>query len=364
MWNSRSIGRCATATGSVSVKDGRPVTAQFHPVRGERAVHLDFNASAGPLEKQTYVVEYGPDVPAGPAPKGGMKVEMGDEEITVAHPGDLAFVMPRKLSGLLRQVRGGKMDYLKSGSPGLLIRSKEGVESRVGGATDAAVVAKVTRSGPLAVGLRFESTDTLGGGRQVASVVDMDFPSSKSWLRITWTIADPQNIVAGIGAELRLNVSAAPVLVDFGAGSYVYATLRKGEAAALRAGRGPKAKADKPAWETLLGPAKALRPYVVALPDERRSAEGWAHVMDRQRCTAIAVEGFAEAGQEAELTVDADGRLRIWRTFAVRERPAPRGTKRLSFWLHFVSMPVQVGAATSPQAMLAPLRVEVRPSSR
>ena len=37
----------------------------------------------------------------------------------------------------------------------------------------------------------------------------------------------------------------------------------------------------------------------------------------------------------------------------------PPGPKKITFWLHFVGMPVHVGAATSPQAMLAPLRVTV-----
>ena len=34
------------------------------------------------------------------------------------------------------------------------------------------------------------------------------------------------------------------------------------------------------------------------------------------------------------------------------------GPKALTCWFHFVQMPVQVGAATSPQAILAPLAVE------
>jgi hypothetical protein len=82
--------------------------------------------------------------------------------------------------------------------------------------------------------------------------------------------------------------------------------------------------------------------------------------MDKRRCTAVAVEGFAAGGQEAELTVDAEGRLRIGRKFAPSEKREGRRTKQLSVWLHFVNMPVQVGAATSPQAMQAPLRVEVQ----
>ncbi len=341
------------------LENGRPIAAQFCPLRTGRgpasAVHCDFNVSHGPLEKRTYVVEYGPDVTAGPEPKGGLKVETGEDAITVAHPQGLAFVMPRNLLGLLRQVRTRETEYLKAGSPGLFIRSKDGVESRLGGSS----AAKVMRSGPLAVGLRFESSEKLSG-RQLSSVVDMEFPISKSWVRINWTLADPKNDIAGFGIELRLNVPDAPVLVDFGAGSSVYAVLRKDEVAALRAGRLDATKAEQPAWETLLGPAGALRPYVVAPPGERRAAEGWAHVMDRQRCTAIAVEDCAEAGQETQLTIDAR-RLRIGRTFAAKETPKK---KHLSLWLHFVGMPVQVGAATSPQAMLAPLRVEVQDGSR
>jgi hypothetical protein len=38
---------------------------------------------------------------------------------------------------------------------------------------------------------------------------------------------------------------------------------------------------------------------------------------------------------------------------------APKGPKKtLRFWLHFVTTPIQVGAVTSPQSMLAPLEPE------
>jgi hypothetical protein len=350
------------------LENGRPIPAQFRPVRGgggpASSVYLDFIVNAGPLEKRTYTVEYGPEVTPGPEPKGGLKVEPGGETITVAHPGGLAFVVPRNLLGLFRRVGGREADYVKDGSPGLLLRTRDRTDLRVGDPGDERAVATVTRSGPLAVGLRFESTKKLPAGRQIVSVVDMEFPVTKSWVRVTWNVRDPKKDIEGLGAELQLNLPDAPVLVDFGAGSYVYAALRKNEAAVLRAGRLDPAKTDRPEWETLRGPAGALRPYVVARPDERRRAEGWAHVMDRKRCTAVSVEGFAEAAQEAELMADSTGRLRIWRRFGVDDTPAAPRTAGLSFWLHFVGMPVQVGAATSPQAMLAPLRVEVQKAPR
>jgi hypothetical protein len=219
----------------------------------------------------------------------------------------------------------------------------------------------VVKAGPLAAALRFEGTEALRGNRSVASAVEMEFPVSKSWVRVSWAVDDPEGYVGGLGAELNLNVEGEPTLVDFGAGSLVYAALRPGQAAVLRGGSLLKEAApDRPRWETLVGPADRPRPYVVAQPGARGpDAEGWAHVMDRRRATAAAVAGFADPGQEGEIAVSADGRLRLWKQFHQRAPGAPPVAKKLTFWLHFVPMPVQVGAATSPQAMLAPLEVRV-----
>jgi hypothetical protein len=267
------------------------------------------------------------------------------------------FVVPRNLLGLLRQVRTAQTGYLRPDSPGLFIRYKDDIHYRAGGSgpDGAPTVARVTKAGPLAAALRFESTEALRGNRSVASAVDLEFPLSKSWVRVRWQVDDPQGYVAGLGAELDLDVRGEPTLVDFGAGSLVYAALRQGQAAVLRTG-----SPGAPRWETLVGPADHPRPYVVAAPGPGTpGAEGWAHVMDRDRATAVALADFADPGQEAEVAVDAGGRLRLWRHFARGGTAPPPGPKKITFWLHFVGMPVQVGAATSPQAMLAPLRVTV-----
>jgi hypothetical protein len=332
--------------------DGKPIPAQFRPGPDGRSAILDFAASPGPLEKQTYAVEYGPDVEAGPEPKGTMRVAEGKETLTVAPSPGLEFELPRERTGLLHQVRGGKTEYLRPGSSGLLIRGKDKEDHPAG----AMKKPRVTRTGPFATALLLEGTEALAGG-SVKSTAEMEFPRTKSWVRVAWAVEDPEGQVAGLGAELLLNLEGTPTLIDFGAGSNVYAALREGQAASLRAGG--FGKVPEP-WETLVGPARALKPYVVAPGKDGPPAEGWAHVMDKKRCTAVAVEGFAAAGQEAEIRAGADGRLRLGRTFAPAGGEVPKGTKRLTFWLHFVGMPVQVGAATSPQAMLAPLRVEVR----
>jgi hypothetical protein len=77
-------------------------------------------------------------------------------------------------------------------------------------------------------------------------------------------------------------------------------------------------------------------------------AEGWTHVMDQFRATATALDGFGRRSADS-IETTAGGKL-------VLRRPAGQA---MHFWLHFVPMPVQIGAATSPQAMMAPLRVDL-----
>ena len=84
--------------------------------------------------------------------------------------------------------------------------------------------------------------------------------------------------------------------------------------------------------------------------------------MDATRCTAVAIGGFGRATRD-RIVVDADGRIQLWRDFAGDGGSPPKGPKALTFWLHFVTMPVQVGAVTSPQSMLAPLKVEWKGAS-
>ena len=96
-----------------------------------------------------------------------------------------------------------------------------------------------------------------------------------------------------------------------------------------------------------------MTPYARATGPRAAPAEGWAHVFDRERCTALAVCGFGLQERD-RIAIEAGGGLtftRMFRQASRDERPC------LHFFLHFVPTPVQLGAATSPQAMLAPLEV-------
>jgi hypothetical protein len=249
-------------------------------------------------------------------------------------------------------VEAGSQEFIAAeGSGGLWLRL-------AGGAVDlpaAAARAEVVKSGPLACSLRFVSAPADPASR-VSWTVDLDFPRAKSWVRVTWTVADPDGHVAAMGAALPLRLPAGPALADFGAGSLVYAALAPGQTAVLRAGSAPGAPRSPavPPWEVLRGPAGRLEPYVAGLPGAAGAVEGWAHAMDRERATAVAVADFA-AGSRDAIEVAASGRLAISRDFAAPGAAPGPGSKTLTWWLHFVDMPPHVGAVTSPQSMLAPL---------
>jgi hypothetical protein len=311
------------------LENGKPIPAQFTPLDGHTEV--DFNVSLGPWETREYRVQKGESTPG-----TGVAVTQADGAFVVRH--GLEFDVPDNLLGFLKQVSSGKLSYLRPGSQGLALNYKDDTEFRTGGTNHwgAKTKAQVTKRGPLVGALRFESTEGLRSDRTVKSVVDMDFPRSKAWIEVRWTVEDPERLVTGMIADLNLLIEGPPTLVDFGANDTVYAALKPAQRFVL--------SSSAPGWFVHLND----EPYASGT---KSSAEGWAHVMDKQRATAIAVAGFGDETRD-RIEVSTDGRLRIRRDF-------PGGGERaLHFWLHFVTMPVQVGAATSPQAMQNPLRIE------
>lgn len=123
---------------------------------------------------------------------------------------------------------------------------------------------------------------------------------------------------------------------------------------------GPSSDKSKAHWRIRRGKSGTGNEHgsLFAAQATATPAEGWAHVMDRSRCTAAAVADFGRSGAD-QIRVAASGALDMTRHFPdARERTGgAKERKTLRFWLHFVTNPVQIGAVTSPQAMLAPLDV-------
>jgi hypothetical protein len=327
------------------LREGQPVDAQFRRIAGadgRRALALDFVSGVGPLETERYVVEVGDGVEPGPEPKRAVRVEREGEAFRVTAGGSLTYTVGDRLPGPVSGVYPpGRWRACTWG------RDPQGRPSR----------ASATRQGPFAASLHFEGNVDLSGAEPSATSADLTFPSSKSWVETAWRLEDPLGVVAGMRVELQLKVEPAPTLVDFGAADTVYGVLRDRERMILDAGDAPGLAGLGRPWVVRKGPDGNLAPFALSSRPDAASAEGWAHVMDESRCTALAVARFGRESRD-RIEIEADGRVRICREFAGAVAAPTAGPKALTCWFHFVQMPVQVGAATSPQAILAPLEVE------
>lgn len=351
------------------LQDGKPIEAQFRPF--SRGVAIDFEGSFLPLETRRYTLELGTDVLPGPEPSGGLKIESSGDGFRVVNGTQLEYFIPRDLNGLLGSVKTPALEWIARGGKGLLLRSKDGTRVPFGSAAvGSPIKPRITKEGPLDCVIAFERGEV--GLPGVSAKVDIEIPRSKSWVRVDCTVNDPRGVVTGLEADLDLALGDGPTLADFGAGSLVYAALAKGQAAVLEAGAttgwlvgeafSKRLDSDAPAWRVLRGTAGQLEPYVVGPANGKGPpAEGWAHVMDARRCTAVAVAEFARRTVDS-IEAQASGGLTISRGFHSPDNtsstPPPPTEKRLTFWLHFVGMPPHVGAVTSPQSMLAPLEAE------
>lgn len=363
-WRFRLPSEVPAATKFQLVDEDRGVAAQFRPAsKGDEAREwsLNFNVNLLPYESHRYSIEYGEGVPGSHEPDRGMALERTDDAIKVSNAPYLTFTVPKDLHGLMRSLKTPAAEFFDPDSAGLVLRSGKDFYRLGETAPDTGRLSvQVAKEGPIANALRFTGNQPLAAGASVATVVDLEFVNSKSWVRVDWSVDDPTGAISALGADLNLALDPPerdkPTLVDFGAGTLVYATLTTGHSARLEARRDQQ-------WQVLRGLEGKLEPFVVeAQADGPPSLpEGWAHVMDERRCTAAAVDDFGRNYHDW-IEVSSQGRLQIWREFSEAGAATEPGPKTLTFWLHFVSFPPHVGAATSPQSMLAPLEVRMLPA--
>jgi hypothetical protein len=354
---------------AIVADDGKPVGAQFSPAdefgrnNGATAVDwwMDFNAELQPWQVRRYTIRHGDGVTPFEPLRGGHRLTETDDAYQVQNAPYITWTVPRDLAGLLRSCDFPPSEHLRPDSPGLVLRDRDGKEHRLG---DGFHQGRVTRNGRRAVSLRFTGESKLSALPGVRSTVDLIFPSPVSWVEVDWTVDDPNGRVADLGTVLNLALDPprgdAPTLVDFGAGPWIYAALhgeQRAELLATNAAQG--VSADGAPWQVLRGPAGKLKPMAAGRRESGQPAinvEGWAHIMDRQRCLALAVDDFATRSR-GRIALTAEGNVGIWCEDETAA-DAPRPTKHhLRFWLHFVFYPPQYSAATSPRMMQTPPRI-------
>jgi hypothetical protein len=326
---------------------------------------VEFSIDLLPGETRTLSIDERANSRPPAASATGIRVERTEHEIRIQHP-TLEFRLADNLDGLIQAILVRGDNYLVAGSPGLVMQLRDGRKLNFAAHSPGSggSPARIIKSGPLAAALQFHHRHKVTEGNELSSTVDLDFPLGKSWVRVDWQIDDPADAVAEMSGELRLRLEPKenpPILADVGAAGWTYTTLGPEEHLIFRAGPKSDAKRNppEPAWQ--VDRLLAGRSVPFARPPRVGSdipPQGWAHLMDAKRATAIAVDRFAHSSDDT-IELGGQGRVRLQRAFAPQPKGAPPVAKRLTFWLHVVSSPPQRGAATSPQSMLFPPEVRV-----
>ena len=351
-------GRAGGTSSAVLRQEGRPVPVQLTvqdrwPDGSFKRAELDFNASPGPLGEQTFELSFS-DQPAKPESSdtgGGIRIQEAADAFRFVQ-GERYFSVPKNLSRLLSGAGFAKEELVRRESPPTGLEGGIFVDGVSLASND--WQARVTKTGPIVASVDF--TRTFGDAKRRARV-EYTSPSSKSWIRISAELeAGPRSLVF----RLPLVFNQRPLMFDMGAGTLVYGQLRDGTWVSLRqSARHPLWSVVTGSWRPMGKPAESAegqaadQTYVTALPTSV-PAEGWLHVLDRKVAVAVAVEEF-QRRVGCSVSLFSDGTLAIYQT----QPETASQPLRLAVYYHFVPTPVQIGAVTSPQAMLAPLEAKL-----
>ena len=341
-------------------ESSRPIVVQADAeVRGKiTRWWLAFPVSLKPHQRRVLTLELGPDVTPGPRRSRGHVLEVSGKQLRIVNAPYLVWTLPTRVGPFLQSLEFGDQEHLAGPTARLVIKTRSGRTVSLGGPD--APSWKPVRRGPLAVTLSGEQSVVVKGSDKVGSRVELDFPVSRSWVRMDWQLDDPGNQVSEIILDVKLNLDAPtagePNLVDFGAGTWVYARLASGQVASLQAKRSTGDRVDGATpCSVLKGTARASEAFVVSDPRRPTRSEGWVHLMDRKRCLALAVDSFGHEQFEA-IETTAEGNVRVRRVFSRRK---VRTGKSLRAWMHFVGFPPQQSAATSPRHMQTPPAIRI-----
>ena len=307
---------------------------------------IDFNASIGPKETRSYRVEYGPGVRAEAELGRGLAPVEDADGIQV---GRVRF--SKTAAPLLASVRY-RDEVIGSGRNGFTVEDTDGTIYGLGG--DSGVSFEIVRGGPIYVELRYSGRVSLGDGAEVPFVVVVEMPNSKSWVKVTASVDDPDRRLRELSFHSPLTLGPRPWVWDFGTDRWTYGSLRNEDASAVLTNEVEVGGAT--GWRVDTGPKGQERPYETT-GSTRPVVAGWGHLQGETEVIAFAMDRFASAPGTYRVALDGVGQA----SFHVAPA-APLTRHVLTVYQHFVGTPVQIGAATSPPSMLHPLVARVDPA--
>lgn len=297
---------------------------------------VDFNTSIEPLSTETYRVEYGDDVAAAVEPRGGLTLDEDAEAIQV---GRLRF----SKSGvpILRSARY-RQEAIGAGTNGFVAKNADGATSdptRVD-----SLEFEIVRRGPIYVELRYSGRMVFDTNDFLPFVVNVGMPNSKSWVRFSVRVDDPDARLRDLSWHLPITVGDLPFVWDFGTDRWTYGALRAEDDAVTLTN--VVSAPDTNRWDVNLRRDGRDQLYETGT----RAVAGWGHIQGAEEVVAFAMDNFASQVGTYRMSIDGTGQIALGFSPAV-----PARQHVLTIFTHFVSPPVQIGAATSPTSMLNPL---------
>ena len=323
------------------VQNGKEVPAQYSlesqwPDGSVEWLNVDFSVSAAPSERLDYQLEYGEQISSLEAPKG----------LAVEANGD--FIQ----SGSIRFSRGGsplmlsvkyRGEEIGTGANGLFVTDETGKRFDITSAPE--IRTEVLKTGPLLAAVRYSGYMSIDSGYQVPFALLVEMPNSKTMVRMTAVVIDPAKRLREIALETPLALGGGPLVWDFGTPRWTYGTLRS-------AGDSVQLNQTGNDWQVVASTGGKEQIYETA--GNAGGPVRWGHVQDAKEVVAFALAVRPEQTGSWRMKVGGGGQLSF--SYAAS---TPADEHRISVIEHFVTTPVQIGAATSPASLLNPLKVSV-----
>ncbi|MGE0760387.1 MAG: hypothetical protein AB7F89_05305 [Pirellulaceae bacterium] len=318
--------------------DGKPAAAQItatarHPDGSIRALEADLTVSPGPREVLEFAWEYGPDTTRGPVPRG-LAFEETDDEFRIS-----AYRIRKDANPLIASVVYGR-EYLAPG--GLqVVALTEGAELTL---AQAQRQWSVEKKGPVQVRLRCTGTLAAPRGAMIPFALTLEFASSKSWVGVDYQVGasgetHPWKVVTKVDLAM-----AGRLLWDADVGYWLYGVLEKQDRMVLTS--------EGLHWSCRLGAGDQPPVYAASASLGSRFL-GWGHFQESRENGNVVAFGVADEPSPVARTIrlNSQGELRI------EQQPAAAGTAHARCYFHFIPVPAQHTARTSPAAMMRPLQI-------
>lgn len=337
-------GALASAANARVVLNGAEVPAQFTgegqwPDGSIQWLAVDLNATIGPNETQTYQLEYGAEVKSGPPPRGLSVTEEAD----AIQVGTVRF--SKAGAPLVLSVKYRNEDIGSAGT-GFTVTDASGRSLNVASAQPPKL--EILKRGPLSVKIRYSGRLAVDTGYSVPFVTTVEMPNSKSWVKVSAQVDDPGKRLREISYQTPLSFGPLPWVWDFGTERWTYGALRNpSDSVVLTETVKAAGTVD---WRIVSGPKGKEQAYETSRAASSAPMVRWGHIQDAKEVVAFGVDGNPNRPGKYQFILDGAGGASFRFTAA-----APVARHQLTVYQHYVSTPVQIGAATSPAAMLSPL---------